>query len=315
MLGQKPHVSPATGEGRELRAWLDPSFAAREPARGAELLRLIFELAPRAAFRRLPGRETFAWPGREEWVVKRFRGGESRERWHELLRGATPRSPGRREGENLAALGALGLPVPRPLAWIEEAAALGFGGVRRSAVVMAHVAHRETLRQRLARASPREAAHWSTALAELVAELHAAGWYHRDLYLQHVVLAADAAPGRAALTLLDLGRARSGHPPRARWLVKDLAALLHSTPSRVGRAERLRFLARWLELGRAAGGRGRFQTGERSDAGDGGEARRNAGEERELRSWARRVLAKQRVLAAHAPRHVDPLGRRGEEAP
>ena len=277
-----------------VRGWLAPGVAGRLPAgSAAELLELVLRLEPAAWLRRVPGRETFPWPGRGELVVKRFRGGEPRDAWHELLARRQRRSPARREAETLAELRELGLPVPRPLAWVEEPPPrLPRRGRARSAVLLEHVPHGETLRQRLARA-PHEARRWGEALSELVARLHAAGWAHRDLYLQHLVLAREAAPAAGALTLLDLGRARRVAAPGARggtrWLVKDLAALLHSTPAAVGAPQRLRFLARWLE---------------RTGRGTGRAARR---------AWARRVLAKERRLAAHAPRHVDPGGARGEE--
>src|SRR4030095_1136590 len=111
-------------------------------------------------------------------------------------------------------------------------------------VVMEHVEHAETLRERLGRADASERAAWCAQLLRLVSALHAGGWYHRDLYLQHLVL------GPEGLVLLDVGRARRSSgagAPRERWFVKDLGALLHSTPRTVGAREQLRFLARYLD--------------------------------------------------------------------
>jgi len=241
----------------------------------------LFELVPRQGWRRLPGRETFAWPGREERIVKRFRGDAPRERWFERLHGRAVRSPARREADNLAALAADGIPVPRVLGAADEGAA-GAGRGARSGLVMERVAYADTLRERLASCAAPDVGPWVRRLAALVVRLHARGWYHRDLYLEHVVVAADplGPAGAERLVLLDAGRARRQRSPRLRWFVKDLAALWLSSPARVSRATRLRFLRAWLQgTGRAAG-------------------------RAERRALARAVLAKARRLAAHAPRHV-----------
>jgi hypothetical protein len=83
--------------------------------------------------------------------------------------------------------------------------------------------------------------------------------------------------------LLDVGRARHQRSPRERWFVKDVAALLHSAPPAVGRRERLRFLARYLD------GRGATDRGAR-------------------RAFAAAALRKARRIAGHRPRFVDPAG-------
>jgi len=250
-------------------------------------LEALFALAPEAWLRRVPGRETFGWPGDARWVVKRVVGGEPRDYWYERLRGpGGARSPARREAENLEQLAADGFAVPRVLAWFEEPAARrhpGFAGRGgKSALVMERAPHVETLRGRLARSTAVERRRWLAQLARYVGRLHARGWYHRDLYLQHFVLvdsSGASARDEAQLVLLDVGRARREPAPRRRWFVKDLAALLHSAPASVTRAERLRFLRAWLAaLGPDAGG---------------------------ARAWVAAVVAKERRLAAHAPRVID----------
>ncbi len=260
--------------------WVDSAQSAREftGLAPAGVLSRIFGLEPERCLRRMPGRETFPWPGRSEWVVKRTRGGEARDHWHDRLRGRS-RSPARREAENLAALRAIGVASPRPLLWVEEEAARGHpsrGG--RSALVLETVPHAESLRQRLERAQAPERRSLSRELLDLVVRLHQGGWVHRDLYLEHMVLSAEG--GRERLVLLDAGRARRPRLFVRRWLVKDLAALLHSTPGTVSRAERLRFLLGWLE-----------------DV---------QGSRAAVRRWARAIERKRRALARHAPRHVDP---------
>lgn len=253
-----------------LLASLSPDPARPTLLSARALLERVFALEPASFLREVPGRQTFAWPADGVLVVKRFEGDAARERWYELCRGRAPRSPGRREFENLIRLAGEGFAVPRGLVWVEERGARG-----RSGVVMERVPHETTLRERLAAAGPGERRVVLRDLASLVARLHGAGWFHRDLYLQHFVC-RDEGTGPV---LLDVGRARRERSPRRRWFVKDLAALLHSCPDGVGAAERLRFLCDYL---RGRGGDGRA----------------------ERRSWTRAVLAKERRLAAHAPRHV-----------
>ena len=179
--------------------------------------------------------------------------------------------------------------MPAALGWWEERNPGGWLDHRwaRSAVLMQRVEHRETLRE-VCSARPDEARRrWLGPLAELTARLHGRGWYHRDLYLQHVVVAAPHQDRAERLVLLDVGRARRRARPRRRWFVKDLAALLHSAPATIPPRARLRFLVAYCRLrgleGRAA-----------------------------RRGLARAVLAKARRIASHAPRHVDPADRTRE---
>jgi tRNA A-37 threonylcarbamoyl transferase component Bud32 len=250
-----------------------PAIGAWRAGNALEWLGALLACEPRTWLRRIPGRETFVWPGPnadEPFVVKRFAG---RLALLERLLALDARTEGRLEFDNLGALAALGLAVPRPVAWLEERRSF-FGPLRpRSLVVMEAVEHRESLRD-LAEREPRAAVErWLEPLADSVARLHAAGWYHRDLYLQHWIVA-----GRG-LVLLDVGRCRREARPRERWFVKDVAALLHSCPAGVRAREMLRFLARYLDL-------------------------RGVADRAARRRFARDVLAKAERIAAHEPRHA-----------
>lgn len=81
-------------------------------------------------------------------------------------------------------------------------------------------------------------------VAGMIRRLHGNGFFHRDLYLTHLVVAADERWGRPYL--IDLQRVEQRFPPRRRWLVKDLAALSLSAPAAMSRADRLRFLLQYL---------------------------------------------------------------------
>ena len=66
-------------------------------------------------------------------------------------------------------------------------------------------------------------------VAEFVRRLHKAGVVHRDLYLCHLLLRAEAwADGRVELAVLDLHRARIFSAMPDSWRRRDLAALLFS---------------------------------------------------------------------------------------
>ncbi|HTF89473.1 MAG TPA: lipopolysaccharide kinase InaA family protein [Planctomycetota bacterium] len=280
---------PAQARG-ELRTQ-DPRTREQAAALGAELgdpgrdperfLDAVFELQPVVWLRRMPGRETFAHG--ERVVVKRFRGDTCSEWWHARWHGGEPRSPARREGENLAALRALGLCVPAPIAWCEDNDAasapwLGSRSGARSAVAMELLPHSEHLRRCLSRSSEAQVREWIAPLARVVAQLHRANWFHRDLYLQHFAV-LDAQKHR--LGLLDCGRARHARPVPMRWIVKDLAQLLHSAPAKVGTRARLRWLVSYAR-----------------------ERGPDPGLER--RSLARAVIVKELRMRSHRPRHLDP---------
>ncbi len=251
-------------------------------ARPEEMLAGLFEARPANCLRRMPDRLTFVWPGSDgPLVAKRFVGDPQSTTLSALAWWVPRRSPARREAENLLALKAEGVPVPRAVAWWEEPNPAG--GARhafaRSAVLMQRVRHEVNLRE-LAERTPREAAHeWLLPLADVVARLHALGWYHRDLYLHHFVVSGERGKD-LQLVLLDLGRARKERNPRRRWFVKDLAALQMSAPSCVSERSRLRFVAAYAR----ARGLARSET----------------------RSLARAADAKARRMAQHLPKHVDP---------
>jgi len=188
-----------------------------------DVLRSFLELEVVRVLRRLQGRETFLHraPDGRPIVVKRS------------VPGARP--GGRREHEALVRLAEQGFPVP---------AALGFAqGPRGSVVAMERVAHKETARDVLCRADATERRALLARCADLAAALHARGWCHRDLYAHHLLVRETDGE----LVLIDVGRARRARLPRRRWYVKDVGALLSSLPHEVGRGERLRCVARYLD--------------------------------------------------------------------
>jgi heptose I phosphotransferase len=85
-----------------------------------------------------------------------------------------------------------------------------------------------------------------TATAALISRLHGQGYIHRDLYLSHVFY-DPSPPIERSLSLIDLQRVIRPRWRFRRWMVKDLASLNFSTPSRlVSRTDRVRWLRRYL---------------------------------------------------------------------
>jgi len=285
--------------GRPGAEALRAAVVGHEAGLGAALLDL--EVGP--ALRRMPGRETFLVDlvdadapravgldgdaaghevdARVPAVVKRYAGSDAKEARAELLCWRFPRLPGRREAENLLGLAGLGLAVPEVVYFCESGT--------RSLVVLEFVPHARTLKaDRLP--SPGERAE----LAAWVGHLHAAGWYHRDLYLEHVLVAEDGE-----LVVIDAGRARHRARPRQRWFEKDLGALLASSVADLDDTAALAdpagpvsgFLARYLVHRRRA-----------YDAG--WSSVRPPRSPAAIRRFARGVLRRARHMRRHIPRFV-----------
>ena len=163
--------------------------------------------------------------------------------------GRNTASPARIEWDRLSELRRAGFDVPEPVAVGESAAVLG--SPRQSYLVTREVPGPQLdnlleqgypdPRQRGARIARDQVLR---DVSGMVRRFHASGFYHRDLYLCHLIVAEDERWGRPYL--IDLERVGRQFPPRRRWLVKDLAAMHYSAPASVTRADRLRFLLHYL---------------------------------------------------------------------
>jgi hypothetical protein len=151
-------------------------------------------------------------------------------------------SPLRREWRNLRWLAARGLPVAEPLAFGERRNGLA---LRDTLLLTREVAGARDLRALLAAGRPPDPRGLIHALADATAAMHRAGFCHRSLRWQDVL----ARQGGAAWRVFFLD-CPGGGPRRGWWLragiVRDLAHLDRDAPGRFTRAERLRFLRRWL---------------------------------------------------------------------
>jgi tRNA A-37 threonylcarbamoyl transferase component Bud32 len=124
-------------------------------------------------------------------------------------------------------------------------------------------------------------------VASLAATLHAAGLHHKDFYLNHLFMDPDDLQG--AVRVIDVERVARHRRALGRWVVKDLAALLHSLPDgALTDAELTRFLVRYLE-------------------------RRGIPRRGVLDGLVRRVRAKAARMRAHVPR--TPVGEAARPTP
>lgn len=145
------------------------------------------------------------------------------------------------EAAQILGIGASGIPVPEVLAVAQ--------GYACSALLLGEVEGRRTLAEVLRGATMRDQESYARELGQLVGRLHASGWTHRDLYLEHFLVQPRDVGQR--LVLIDLGRAQ--HRPVAqpmglgRRQIKDLSALLHSVPPQVGVRARVAFWRAWSE--------------------------------------------------------------------
>ncbi len=212
------------------------------------------------------GRANLRWPAppgepTATWFGKRFDAAPKR-----------GRSPAFQEWVHLRAVASLGIEVPQVVAVARQH---GAASVLWTRGVDPGVTLREQLPSLPLGAASRR--RLLLAAARMARRLHAAGFLHRDLYLDHFLPRVDGS-----LVLIDLSRVSWHARLPGRGRTKDLAALEFSARAAgVTRAERWRALLAYTR-------------------GDGAFARR----------LARRALAKAARIAAHERRH----GRAAPEA-
>lgn len=185
--------------------------------------------------RRRDARRRLAWaplPDGRRVFLKHFLGG-SRHRLREWWKRRLRMSPSEREWRALVRLRAAGVPVPPPLAHVEAA-----DGER---VLVTGFVEGRPLPDALD-APGRERAGRLAAVGEAVRRLHDAGWVHRDLHAENLLVTPDG------VVLTDLQSARRIRTRAAR--IRDLGALDHSLRRRLSVSDRVRLRAAALGLSR-----------------------------------------------------------------
>ncbi len=185
------------------------------------------------------GRQTLGLTLRGEALfLKRYQGvgwGEILKNW---LQFKAPILDALTEWQRLGELALLGLPAPERLA----AGRRGGNPAGRRSFLLMRALDGFALEDRLQEqppVAPAERRRWAAAMGAYLRALHGAGIAHRDLYLCHWF---QVAGGRVAL--IDWHRAIKRRRLAARWLAKDLGALLASSrPYGLTQREILAFLA------------------------------------------------------------------------
>lgn len=182
--------------------------------------------------------------------LKRYARPPVHEQVRRLLRGRWRRGTAWVEWRRLHELGGERDGTARPIAFGQSLIGVW---ERRSALLMTAVPG-DALERWVLRHPARAPRPMLTALARFIARFHRDGFVHRDLYLSHVFF-DDADLDRPAFRLIDLQRAFRPRWRRARWIVKDLAALNYSTPANVASlTDRLRWLRVYLGVSKLRDG-------------------------------------------------------------
>jgi tRNA A-37 threonylcarbamoyl transferase component Bud32 len=219
--------------------------------------------------------------GTRRLYVKRFHQPPGREQRRRVLAGHAWRSTAGVERHWIEALQADGVATPMVAAFGERR-----DGLRemRSALVLVEVPGVSL--ERWVRENPHRAPRaMLRALGRFIADFHAKGYIHRDLYLSHIFVDGDFVDGGEApsIVLIDLQRVMKKPMRYERWLARDLAQLDYSTPREVaGARERLRFMRAYLNV--------------------------DAPRDRGLRSLIRRVARKSARIAAREERRRSRAG-------
>jgi len=211
------------------RAELEDAIARLERGEGVEWVR---QRDRRRRLARIPlagGRACFA---------KHYLAGD-RHSWRDAWKERLGLVAAQREWRTLARLRAAGVPVPAPLVHARLAS-----GER---VLVTEWIAGVPLAEALADAVRRPAL--LAAVGALVRALHEAGWVHRDLHRENILIAGGAP------VLVDLQAARRSRSDAAR--LRDLGRLDHSLRRLLSRGDRVRLRASALGLARPLDAAGR----------------------------------------------------------
>jgi heptose I phosphotransferase len=166
-------------------------------------------------------------------------------------------SAGRLEAENLRSLAALGIDVPRLVAFGQRLAPDGrLDSFLLTEELYGYCELQDFLQRRFVPCAQRpggrdaELERLILQVASIARRFHAAGYNHRDLYSCHF-LVKEVSPGRFDVRLIDLQRMQRRQWFRRRWIVKDLAQLASMLPADWVRCrDKVLFLRHYLDVAR-----------------------------------------------------------------
>jgi tRNA A-37 threonylcarbamoyl transferase component Bud32 len=218
----------------------------------------------------------------EVWFVKVHKKAPLRSRF--ALAGQWVVSPGHREWDSANMLRRNGFDVPQPVAFGES---INFFSCPRQSFVITREIKGPTLEELLLDGYP--AVEGKTTrqvsleilddMAGMIKRFHVSGYYHKDLYCCHLIVAVDEHESEKRWGqphFIDLERVVRERKPHSRWLVKDLAALNFSAPATVTTTDRWRFLKQYLPSYSVSG----------------------------RKKWARAIIAKTQKIASHIPKYL-----------
>jgi heptose I phosphotransferase len=236
------------------RLQVNRRFAGVLETGGLTTFDALFNLAGGKVVRRVGSRSTVqvrlnSGSGEQAFYLKRHGAASLVDRARPVMHLSQPIVGARNEWEAILRFHAAGIPTMTPVAFGES------GG--RSFVMTEDLGTDRTLldwvnettsgQSPQANASSFEAARLKRALlaqvAQIARRMHAAGLFHQDFYLNHMLCCGDS--NRLDVRVIDLGRVRERRGRATRWMTKDLAQLDYSA-RRLSCADRLRFLRLYL---------------------------------------------------------------------
>lgn len=238
--------------------FIEAAFQSLLAANGLDALDALFEVE---------GSHTFAKPGLPGWrerirleldspngsrrafYLKRYTAPPVGPQVRRILSGRFGHATAWAEWNSMRVLTDCGINAVQPVAFAQEMTGIW---ERRSALLTAEV-EGESLEKWVVRNPGRAPCKLRDALARFVARFHRQGFVHRDLYLSHIFI-DESDPDAPAFRLIDLQRVFRPRWRRARWIVKDLAALNYATPRSVATTtDRLRWLQLYLGVSKLRG--------------------------------------------------------------
>lgn len=173
-------------------------------------------------------------PSGRVFYVKRYNSPPGESFWVGLLARQFS-TPAAREWAVLRRLERLNVAAPHPAACIEERDGRR---ITRAALITVGLPAKLSLEQLIREQdlTPRRRQHFARELGNMLRAMHEGGVNHRDFYLVHIRVGEDDK-----LYVTDLNRADIRKRVTRRWRVKDVAALLHSSPAKVTATDKARF--------------------------------------------------------------------------
>ena len=226
------------------RLFVNPRYAAAFAERGWNTFSSVFRhFAPNYVRRRKMLVQRVSIPLPEGEVPAFFKlYHHARSGWRFWMR----HSKARREFENYATFERLGIPAAERIACGEER---DWTGRLNRAFILTRAVPAASELDAFFRSGPpiHHRRRILENLAGMVRGLHSAGFFHHDLVARNILVSQETPGSEPRLFLIDSPRGEFARLGRERKRLRDLASLDKTASQLCSRAERLRFLLRYLE--------------------------------------------------------------------